>query len=120
MPAPRTFAAEHSRAHRRPAPTSRAALVILPAGGTDLPVPPMPAGRDWTDDERQRWDELWQSPQATQWDESARGLVAVMIVYEGAVLSGTASAWQATELRHAVDALGLSPRSMTAMGWSIQ
>jgi hypothetical protein len=120
MAAPRNFMSENSRAHRRPGKTVRAALVTLPADGTDLPVPPIPPGRDWSNDEQQRWDELWQSPQSTQWDDSARGLVAVLIVYERALLDGTAPAWMATEYRHAVDALGLSPRSMAAMGWVIE
>lgn len=120
MPAPKNAAKPNSRAHRRPpSPAARAALVDLPAGGSDLPVPPMPAGREWTAVERDRWSELWQSPQATQWDETAASTVAMLIVFEQALLNGTASAWQAQECRYAGEALGLTPRSLAALGWRI-
>ncbi|WP_236238811.1 hypothetical protein [Streptomyces sp. CC228A] len=116
MPAPRDPSKPYSRAHRG---QGRAALVSLPAQGCTLPVPEMPAGREWTDADRARWEELWQSPQATQWDDTARGTVAVLIVYEAAILAGEASAWQAQEARHAGEALGLTPRAMTQLGWRI-
>ena len=120
MPVPRNTAKPHSRAHRRPPPaTARAALVDLPAVGCDLPVPAMPPGREWTDHDRARWEELWQSPQATMWDDTVRGTVAVLIVYEAAILAGEASAWQAQEARYAADALGLTPRALAALGWRI-
>lgn len=116
MPAPRNPSKPYSRAHRG---QGRAALVSLPAQGCTLPVPDMPAGREWTDADRARWEELWQSPQATQWDDTARGTVALLIVYEAAILAGEASAWQAQEARHAGEALGLTPRAMAQLGWRI-
>jgi hypothetical protein len=121
MPGPsRNHAAPNSRGHRRPiAASQRAALVDLPAAGTDLPVPPMPDGRDWSDAERARWDELWRSPQSCMWDDSARGTVAALIVFETAILDGSATAWQAAEARHASEALGLTPRAMANLGWRI-
>lgn len=120
MPAPRNAAKPHSRAHRRPpAGSARAALVDLPAAGCDLPVPDMPKGRKWTAVDRARWEELWSSPQATQWDDTARGTVAVLLVYEAAILAGEASAWQAQEARYAAEALGLTPKAMAALGWRI-
>jgi hypothetical protein len=79
----------------------------------------MPAGRQWTDDERGRWAELWESPQACQWDETARGAVACLLIYETAILTGSASAWQAQEARYAAEALGLTPRALAALGWRI-
>lgn len=106
----------YSRAHRG---AGRAVLVDLPADGCALPVPDLPPGRDWTDAERIRWAELWGSPQATQWDDAARGTVAVLVVYESAILKGEASAWMAQEARHAGEALGLTPRAMSALGWRI-
>lgn len=119
MGVPRNHAKPNSRAHRRPPQASaRAALVDLPAAGCDLPVPEMPA-REWTDADRSRWAELWQSPQATMWDDTARGTVAVLIVYEAAVLDGTAAAWMAQEARYAAEALGLTPRAMANLGWRI-
>jgi len=111
-----------SRARRGPAglPGGPRALVVLPAAGCSLPPPAMPRGRSWSPDERARWRELWESPQATQWDETASLTVATVIVYESAVLSGAASAWQAQELRHASASLGLTPAAMLALGWRIE
>lgn len=110
----------NSRAHRRPPQAaSRAALVDLPGTGCELPVPSLPAGRDWTEDDRTRWEELWQSPQATMWDDTARGTVAVLIVYEAAILAGSAAAWQAQEARYAAESLGLTPKAMASLGWRI-
>jgi hypothetical protein len=117
MPKMRDPSKPHSRAHRGQGAASR--LVDLPAAGCLLPVPDMPAGREWTDADRARWEELWQSPQATMWDDTARGTVALLLVYEAAVLAGTASAWQAQEARYAGEALGLTPRAMTQLGWRI-
>ncbi|MFC7503199.1 hypothetical protein [Nocardioides sp. GCM10030258] len=98
---------------------SRQALVDLPASGCDLPVPDMPDGRDWTTTERSRWSELWASPQATQWDETARGTVAALLIFESAIMTGTASAWQAQEARYAAESLGLTPRALGQLGWRI-
>lgn len=120
MPKARNVAAPNSRAHRRPPGAAvRAALVDLPAGGCTLPVPEMPPGRAWTDDDRARWEELWSSPQAVAWDDTCRGTVAILIVYEGMILSGSASAWHAQEARYAAEALGLTPKAMAALGWRI-
>lgn len=117
---PKNAAKPTSRAHRRPpSPSARAALVDLPAGGCDLPVPDLPGGRDWSDLERERWAELWESPQATQWDDTARGTVALLVAYESALLAGGGSAWMAQEARYAATALGLTPTAMAALGWRI-
>lgn len=120
MPAPRNHAKPHSRAHRRPVSSGpRSALVELPAAGCVLPVPDPPTGRTWSAAERARWQELWESPQATQWDDTARGTVAVLVTYESAIFAGTASAWQAQEARYAAEALGLTPRALGQLGWRI-
>src|SRR3954470_4571073 len=120
MPAPRKASKPHSRAHRRPVSSGpRSALVELPATGCTLPVPDTPSGRKWSVTERERWRELWKSPQATQWDDSARGTVAVLVTYESAIFSGSASAWQAQEARYAAEALGMTPRALAQLGWRI-
>lgn len=120
MPARKNATKPHSRAHRRPVSSGpRNALVDLPATGCSLPVPPMPTARDWTTEEQGRWVELWESPQATQWDDTVRGTVAVLVVYESAIFAGTAAAWQAQEARYASEALGLTPRALAALGWRI-
>ena len=118
MPTPRNASKPNSRAHRGSV-GARQALLVLPGAGCDFPVPVMPAGRVWTEDERGRWEELWQSPQATQWDETARGTVAALVIFEAAILAGTASAWQAQEARYASEALGLTPRALGQLGWRI-
>lgn len=119
MPGPaRNALKARSRAHRGPV-GARLPLVELPAAGCTLPVPSLPHGRDWTEAEQGRWVELWESPQATQWDETAAGTVAALVVYEAAIIAGTASAWQAVEYRHASAALGLTPAAMAALGWRV-
>lgn len=120
MPTPRNTTKPHSRAHHRPvAVGQRAAQVTLPAAGCDLPLPKLPAGREWSRVERARWRELWTSPQATQWDETATGTVALLVSYESALLAGNGTAWIAQEARHAADALGLTPRAMATLGWVV-
>jgi hypothetical protein len=121
MPGPtRNATKPNSRAHRRsPSQTIRTAIVDLPSAGCDLPCPPLPKGRSWTTPEKARWAELWTSPQAVMWDESCTGIAASVVVYEQAVYGGTASAWQAQELRHASESLGLTPKAMAALGWRI-
>jgi hypothetical protein len=119
MAAPRNAAKPHSRVNRGPV-GSRQALVDLPAGGCELPPPPLPAGRGWTPEQAARWAELWESPQASQWDETARGTVACLVIFESAILSGTASAWQAQEARYAAEALGLTSRALASLGWRIK
>lgn len=118
MPAPRNAAKPHSRAHRGSV-GSRQALVTLPAAGCDLPVPDLPAGREWSEVEVARWRELWTSPQACQWDDTARGTVATLVIFESAIFSGSASAWMAQEARYAAEALGLTPRALASLGWRI-
>jgi len=118
MAAPRNAAKPRSRVHRG-AVGSRQALVELPATGCPLPVPDMPAGREWSDVDRARWAELWESPQATQWDETARGTVATLVIFESAIFAGTASAWMAQEARYAAESLGLTPRALGQLGWRI-
>lgn len=121
MAAPKNAFKPNSRAHRRPgsSSSSKTSIVDLPASGCTLPVPDLPPGREWTDHEKDRWNDLWTSPQATQWDDTAAGTVAVLVVYESAILTGTASAWMAQEARYASDALGLTPKAMASLGWRI-
>lgn len=118
MPAPRNPARPNSRAHRGSV-GAKNPIIELPADGCDLPVPRMPRGPEWTAAQRARWRDLWRSPQATQWDETAVGTVASLLIYETAIWAGTASAWQAQEARYAAEALGLTPKAMVAMGWRI-
>jgi len=118
MPPKRNPTKPYSRAHRG-SMGGRPALIDLPATGCELPVPKLPTGPKWTPAQRARWKELWQSPQACQWDETARGTVAALVIHESAILAGEASAWQAQESRYAAESLGLTPRALAALGWRI-
>lgn len=120
MPGPqRNTATKNSRAFRS---GGNRKITVLPAEGCTLPVPKIPRGRTWTSVERARWKELWTSPQATEWDETAKGTVALLVSYESRLLDNNdgGSAWVAAEARHAADALGLTPRSMAALGWVVE
>ena len=79
----------------------------------------MPAGRDWSAHEEDLWESLWSGPQANAWDDSFIPTVAVFVIYNTTVMQGAASAWMAQELRHAAQALGLTPSGMAALGWKI-
>jgi hypothetical protein len=118
MPAKRDANKPHSRT-RRGSVGAKNPIISLPAAGCELPAPSLPAGPKWTAAQQARWAELWGSPQATQWDETAVGTVASLLIYEAATWAGTASAWQAQEARYASEALGLTPKAMAAMGWRI-
>lgn len=118
MPAQRNPAKAHSRVHRGSV-GAKNPLIELPARGCELPVPKLPRGPEWTAAQRARWRDLWRSPQATQWDETAVGTVASLLIYEAAIWAGSASAWQAQEARYAAEALGLTPKAMASMGWRI-
>ena len=121
MPPQKNWTKPNSRAHRRPnTGAQRAALVVLPSQGCELPVPAISAGREWSDNEKARWTELWESPQAPQWDETATGTVALLVAYESMLLKGEGTAWIAQEARHASDALGLTPKAMAALGWAVE
>lgn len=121
MPRSRQTVSPRSRAYRLESQPARR-VTVLPAKGCGLPVPRIPKQlrESWTPEMKRRWRELWQSPQATQWDESCAGTVATLVTYESALLDGGGSAWMAQEYRYASDALGLTPKAMNALGWVIE
>jgi hypothetical protein len=105
--------------HRAGARTSGVSgLRVLPTQ-CDLPAPDLPPGRQWTDDERAAWAELWSSPQASQWDDSFAPVVALLVVYSGSILAGRGTAWMGTEARHLAERLGLTPTGLAANGWAL-
>jgi hypothetical protein len=107
----------HSRHGDRRGRGGRAVTVLPPE--TTLPVPRLPAGRDWTGAERKMWRSLWRSPMASQWDDAEAGAVAAYICHVSAVLAGTAAAWQAQEMRHIGNELGITSRGRLALGWQL-
>lgn len=110
----------YSRANREGGKQPRAGLVVLPLSGCDLPVPPMPSGRTWGMAEVAMWEELWQSPQATQWFDAYVPLVAMYVQIVCQSLAGKATAGLAQEARHLADHLGLSPAGMRTLGWQME
>lgn len=119
MPPKRNLTRQHSRYRGPTASGRKGGLVVLPRDGCSLPVPSMPAG-DWTAAEQERWIEVWESPQASQFDDASAVTVAVMIRYEGLLLTGKGTAWVAAEWRHATESLGLTPKAMAALGWVLE
>lgn len=122
MPGPMRNAQKvNSRAHRpaTAAVTQRGGIVELPATGCSLPVPDVPEGREWSPAELKLWEDIWQSPQATQYDDSYTPAVAAYVCHAQAIYTGTAAAWQAQEFRHLGDRLGLTPAGMASLGWKI-
>lgn len=118
MPGPPANAAKpNSRRYRGTSRTT--GLIELPADGCDLPVPALPKTRKWSLEERKLWRNLWESPQATQWDDSFLGAVAAYVCHATAVYSGSAKAWEAQEMRHLGAQLGLTPQGMLSLGWVI-
>ncbi|WP_455680010.1 phage terminase small subunit [Streptomyces rubrogriseus] len=110
----------YSRANREGGKQPRAALVVLPLAGCDLPVPPMPPGRTWTEAEEVMWVGLWESPQATQYDDSYIPLVALYVQIVCQSLSSRATAGLASEARYLADHLGLSPAGLRTLGWVME
>ena len=118
MPGPKPNPMKPNSRHRNS--TRKSGLILLPAAGCTLPVPALPKMRDWSKEERALWRNLWRSPQATQWDDSYIAAVAAYIVHATAVYAGTASAWNAQEMRHLGAQLGLTPAGMLALGWVVE
>jgi hypothetical protein len=120
MPQARNTIKQFSRAFREQN-SEKNPIIYLPAAGCTLAIPriPMAVRASWDKQQKARWKELWQSPQATQWDDSVSATVALLITYESQLLAGNGSAWVAQEARYASDALGLTPKAMNALGWRI-
>ncbi|MFE5185542.1 hypothetical protein [Streptomyces sp. NPDC056628] len=93
------------------------ARTTLPAE-SDLPTPLPPARADsWTDDQVARWVELWSGPSANLWDDSARGMVALLVELEA--LGTNVNAAQLTEVRRISETLLLTPGSLAAAGYAL-
>lgn len=106
---------------RRNAPTIP--TTSLPASGRKGPVPDPPswlhlrtAGRAW-------WDWAWKSPQAAAWSPEAHG---PMVAHRAKLEDDLAAAVDVkdamavtTKITAADDRLGLSPKSMAQLRWTI-
>ena len=90
---------------------------ILPAECTlEVPMPPARA-ETWTDDQLSRWVELWKGPSANLWDDSSRGMVALLVELEA--LGTNVNAAQLTEVRRISETLLLTPGSLAAAGYAL-
>lgn len=95
-------------------------VTYLPPDGCQDDPPPLPPGRAWSEAEEQHWRELWQSPQAEVWEDSAFPAVAALVVATSTILGGgRPSAQLIGEARALMSDLGLTPASMERMRWVI-
>lgn len=107
--------ARYSRHANDPRP-----ITYLPPDGCDEDPPPLPLGRAWSEAEISHWNQLFNSPQAAEWDESVAPIVAALVVATSATLSGSRpSAQLIGELRALAGDLGLTPSSMARLRWVI-
>lgn len=118
MPGPKANPTKPNSRHRSPG--ARSGLIELPAEGCSLSVPQLPKSGNWSPEDKKLWRNLWKSPQANEWDDSFIPAVAAYVCHARAVYEGSASAWQAQEMRHLGGQLGLTPAGMLALGWVIR
>jgi hypothetical protein len=84
-----------------------------------LPAPALPGGRRWSTSERDHWERLWSTPQATRWDPSMAASVGLYVTYVHQLFAGKGSGWTAQEARRLGDELGLTPHGLNQLGWRI-
>lgn len=108
-----------TKPHSRAGIGRKGVVRVLPLT-CELPVPPLPNGRDWAPEERKLWRSIWKGPQANAYDDSFIAAVAAYVCHASAIYAGAASAWQAQEFRHLGQQLGLTPAGMSALGWVLE
>ncbi|WP_455567961.1 phage terminase small subunit [Streptomyces ardesiacus] len=95
-------------------------VTYLPPDGCPDDPPPLPPGRTWSEAEAEHWQELWTSPQADVWEDSAGLAVAALVVATSTILGGgRPSAQLIGEQRALMAELGLTPASMERMRWAV-
>lgn len=92
--------------------------MVLPATGRKGRTPAWPIGKA-TPAERALWGDLWHTPQAVAWE--GLGWTRVVARYVRVVLAAEVELAQAlmAEARQLEDRLGLSPKAMRVMLWTI-
>ena len=85
-----------------------------------IPAPKPPAGTSFDADERRTWRELWKGPTAQIWDDSAAPAVAAYVLYSHKIFRGEATAWVAASHASLADSLGLSPKGLRNLGFTIE
>lgn len=95
--------------------TSRNLTVL--ALSCDLPAPSKPSGVTFTKDEAAHWRSIWRGPAGHYLDDSHAHEVAVYVKLTAAILSGSASAWQAQTREKLAIQFGFTPASLRNLGY---
>lgn len=101
---------------------ARVGPLILPADGRQGPPPEWPVPDGAEPAEWEAWARLWSTPQAAAWERMGAGAVLVVARYTRLLVQSLqtgASAQTLAEARQLEDRLGLNPRSMRGLLWSI-
>ena len=94
-------------------------LTILSMEHT-IPVPKPPSGTSFDADERKTWRALWQGPTAAIWDESFIPAVVTYVLLSHKLYRGEGTAWVAASHASLADSLGLSPKGLRNLGFTIE
>jgi hypothetical protein len=107
----------------RPRPTF--GWVDLPAEGRSGPAPDLPTPPVWLNEfggwpvaTRAAWKRLWETPQATQWDQSGKTLHGWAQLHAHCELSGPQPS-RVAEMRQHEDRHGLNPRALMQLRWRV-
>jgi hypothetical protein len=94
-------------------------VLVLPAEGRKGVSPKWPMPDPATPAEKELWRELWHTPQAVEWERL--GWSRVVARYVRAVLFAETSmeATPMSEARQLEDRLGLTPKAMRLLLWTI-
>lgn len=98
---------------------------MLPAEGRVGPAPALPKWRPWLQQTLDWWDELWATPEATQWDQTGRSLHAYALLHHELMLDGAREpkdrrvASITAEMRQHEDRHGLSVKAKLQLRWRV-
>ena len=97
----------------------------LPAAGRSGPVPDLPHPPPWLAEldgwpvsTRAAWRGLWETLQATQWDQTGKSLHDWAMLHAKASIDGPTPAMTA-EMRQHTDRHGLNPAALMRLRWRI-
>lgn len=91
----------------------------LPAEGRQGPAPKWPFGRP-TAAQKNKWEELWQLPQAIKWEQlHSEDTVALYVITLLQYLDDPSETKLLAEIRQFDAKLGVSPKAMLNIRWTI-
>lgn len=85
-----------------------------------IPAPKPPAGTSFDVDERKTWRDLWKGPTGAIWDESFIPAVATYVLLSHKLYRAEGTAWVASTQQALGDSLGLSPKGLKNLGFTIE